>query len=91
MWTRAAALASKNQLHLQDKQRLDAFLSEKLPDVSRAKLQSGIKEGLVTVNGALQTKSSHRVRWGDNVRCKLPPQQELDAAPEVCLHNLHLA
>ena len=69
---------------MQEKQRLDAFLSEKLPNVSRAKLQSGIKGGLVSINGLLQTKSSHKVKWGDNVRCKLPPQQELDAIPEVC-------
>ena len=68
---------------MQEKQRLDAFLSDRLPDVSRAKLQSGIKEGLVRVNGKLQTKASQRVKQGDSIWCKLPPPQELDAVPEV--------
>ena len=72
-------------ISVQEKQRLDAFLSAQLPEVSRAKLQSGIKDGLVTVNGKAQKKVSHQIRWGDRVCCKLPPQVPLDAAPEVRL------
>jgi len=65
-----------------EKVRLDSFLSGQMPEVSRAKLQAGIKEGLVTVNAKVQTKVSHPIKRGDLICCQLPPPVQLDATPE---------
>lgn len=43
----------------QSKLRLDHYLARELPDVSRAKLQHGIRLGLVTVNGNPQVNRRH--------------------------------
>jgi len=61
----------------QPKLRLDAYLSARLPDASRAKIQASIKGGLVAVNGAAAVKPSAPVRVGDVVSCRL-------LAPEPC-------
>jgi 23S rRNA-/tRNA-specific pseudouridylate synthase len=66
----------------QGKVRLDAYLAAKLPQASRARLQASIKEGLVTVNGRPQAKSSYAVRLGDTVGCSVLPPPPLEAAPE---------
>jgi 23S rRNA pseudouridine1911/1915/1917 synthase len=51
--------------------RLDRFLAGMCPDLSRARLQGLIRDGLVTRNGAA-TKASEIVRWGDLVEITLP-------------------
>ena len=68
---------------LQAKLRLDAYLTEQLPQASRAKLQASIRSGLVLVNGAVQQKTSHSVRPGDAVLCTLVQPQLTSAIPEV--------
>ena len=62
-------------------QRLDHFLQSRMPGYSRARIQSWIKEGRVTVNGAA-AKASRLLRAGETVDvepAELPP---LNAAPE---------
>lgn len=68
---------------LQAKLRLDAYLTEQLPQASRAKLQASIRSGLVLVNGAVQKKTSHSVRPGDAVLCTLVQPQLTSAIPEA--------
>lgn len=68
---------------LQAKLRLDAYLTEQLPQASRAKLQASIRSGLVLVNGAVQQKTSHSVRPGDAVLCTLVQPQLTSAIPEA--------
>jgi len=61
--------------------RLDHFLQEKLREFTRSRLQSWIKDGLVTVNGAA-AKASSVLRGGERIeviRGSLPP---LKASPE---------
>jgi 23S rRNA pseudouridine1911/1915/1917 synthase len=61
--------------------RLDHFLQERLPEYSRSRLQSWIKEGLVQVNGRT-AKPSLMLGGGEHVDvapADLPP---LQAAPE---------
>ena len=61
--------------------RLDSFLHERLPEYSRSRLQSWIKEERVQVN-ALPVRASHTLRAGDTVTltpADLPP---LRAEPE---------
>lgn len=61
--------------------RLDHFLQERMPDHSRARLQSWIKEGRALVDGSA-AKASHLLRAGEVIEVtpgELPP---LKAAPE---------
>ena len=61
--------------------RLDHFLQEELPEYSRSRLQSWIKDGSVLVNGAA-AKASQILRGGESLDVsprELPP---LNAAPE---------
>jgi 23S rRNA pseudouridine1911/1915/1917 synthase len=62
--------------------RIDKFLSDKLPNVSRNRIQYGIKDGLVKVNGA-DVKSNYRVRPEDIVIISLPqPPRDTEVIPE---------
>lgn len=47
--------------------RLDAFLAEQSPELSRARLQKLIESGSVTVNDQKVTKQAHKLKLGDRV------------------------
>jgi 23S rRNA pseudouridine1911/1915/1917 synthase len=61
--------------------RLDHFLQEQMPQFSRSRLQSWIKEGRVLVNGA-ESKSSLLLRGGERVEVSPAGPVPLQAAPE---------
>ena len=61
--------------------RLDHFLHEQLPQFSRARLQSWIKNGRVLVNGAA-VKSSLVLRGGEHIEVSPAEPAPLEAAPE---------
>lgn len=62
--------------------RLDLFLMDRLPNISRNKVQSAIKDGYVLVNGN-EIKPNYRVRPSDEVVISLPePPRETDILPE---------
>lgn len=63
-------------------QRMDVWLSGQLPRFSRARIQDLIKEGLVTVNGAVR-KPHALLRPGDQVRVRIPPPVALDVCPQA--------
>lgn len=62
--------------------RLDLWLAEKLPDISRTRLKALIEEGRVGVNGRA-VKPSARLKAGQEVRVTVPPApaEELRAEP----------
>lgn len=64
--------------------RLDKFLSEKIPGVSRTKIQKAIKNGLVLVNGEKVIETDFQVKPEDNVAL---PEFESD---ELKPYNLEL-
>ncbi|KAK6152143.1 hypothetical protein DH2020_014778 [Rehmannia glutinosa] len=64
------------------KLRLDSWLSSRINGISRARVQSSIRSGLVSVNGHIINKVSHVVRDGDVVNCKIAELQPLRAEPE---------
>ena len=68
---------------LQGKLRLDAFLAAGTPHLSRARVQDSIRNGHVTVNGAVQTKSAAGVLAGDNVDLLVFEPAPVAALPEV--------
>src|SRR5690606_17257918 len=62
--------------------RLDHYLTSKLPNVTRSKVQRGIREGRVTVNDAPQTKPSYPVQPGDRIVCRILRPPPLEVVPE---------
>lgn len=61
--------------------RIDRFLSDEMPDVSRSHIQKLIKEHLVSVNDN-QIKSNYKVNTGDSIRVSLPDPEIPDIIPE---------
>ena len=62
--------------------RLDAFLAQAIPDISRARAQLLIEAGQVRVDGA-PAKASHKLRAGEGVSVEGEPRPEpLHATPE---------
>ncbi|GAB4828380.1 hypothetical protein Ancab_035378 [Ancistrocladus abbreviatus] len=64
------------------KVRLDSWISSRIPGISRARVQSSIRFGLVAVNGLTVDKVSHNVRTGDKVNCIISELPPLRAEPE---------
>lgn len=61
--------------------RLDLFLAERVPELSRTRIQELIREGHVRVDGNI-AKVSHRVAAGENVELEVLPRPALEALPE---------
>jgi 23S rRNA pseudouridine1911/1915/1917 synthase len=62
--------------------RIDKFLSDRLPNASRNKIQSAISEGFVLVNG-VKVRSNHKIHPGDIITVSLPePPRETEVLPE---------
>jgi 23S rRNA pseudouridine1911/1915/1917 synthase len=61
----------------QNLMRLDKFLSVRLPNTSRNKVQLGIESGLITVNGST-SKANYQIKPSDviSVRLPHPPRNE---------------
>ncbi|XP_015073900.2 RNA pseudouridine synthase 2, chloroplastic isoform X2 [Solanum pennellii] len=64
------------------KLRLDSWVSSRIDGVSRARVQSSIRSGLVFVNGRVTDKVSHMVKGGDKVDCTIADLKPLRAEPE---------
>lgn len=64
-------------------QRLDHFLVNRLPEYSRTRLQSIIKDGLVTVDGKVVQKSGLLLERGASVVVEIPPQGPSALIPEA--------
>ncbi|XP_019244908.1 PREDICTED: RNA pseudouridine synthase 2, chloroplastic isoform X3 [Nicotiana attenuata] len=64
------------------KLRLDSWVSSRINGISRARVQSSIRSGLVSVNGRVTDKVSHTVKGGDKVNCTIADLKPLRAEPE---------
>ena len=62
--------------------RLDKFLADTLPDISRSMLQGLIEEGHVLVDG-VQRKSKFRVTPGQVVSVDIPPVEDDEIQPDA--------
>ena len=62
--------------------RLDRFLTEQLPESSRARIQAWIRDGRVTIDGA-PAKASLRLRGGESIDVRPAPAPPLKAFPEA--------
>ncbi|MFN8483577.1 MAG: RluA family pseudouridine synthase [Anaerolineae bacterium] len=71
-------------------ERLDKYLADARPDLSRSAIQRLIKDGDILVNGH-PAKASQRVAAHDRVSVRVPPPQPLDAvpAPQIAVDILY--
>lgn len=70
--------------------RIDKFLMDRLPNVSRNKVQKAIRDGFVKVNEE-EIKPNYKVRPGDEISIALPePPRDTDIVPEdIPLHIVY--
>lgn len=61
--------------------RVDKFLSEQFPDLSRSYIQKLIKDGHVTANGKI-VKANYKLNALDTLALDKPELQEPDIVPE---------
>lgn len=61
--------------------RLDVYLAERMPELSRSHLQKLIAKAYVTVDGSL-ARAGHRVQPGEKVSVVVPPPEPMDIQPE---------
>ena len=61
--------------------RIDRYLSENLPEISRSYLQKVIKDGGVLIFGK-PVKANYKVNIGDVIELELPPAVEPEIQPE---------
>ncbi|PMP93313.1 MAG: RluA family pseudouridine synthase, partial [Thermodesulfobacterium geofontis] len=61
--------------------RLDIFIKEKLPELSRSRIQTLIKEKLVLVN-LKPSKASYKVKKGEKIKVIIPSDEEFEIKPK---------
>jgi 23S rRNA pseudouridine1911/1915/1917 synthase len=67
--------------------RLDRYLAEKCPELSRTQAQRLVADGLVTVNGQV-AKAGLKLSAGDRLSVKLPPPPDAPLSPEAMPLNI---
>ncbi len=76
--------------------RIDKFLTQQLPHLSRARLQSLIKEGVICVNERPVQRANLSVALHDRITGEIPPDRPAAAQPEaipldVMYEDTHIA
>ncbi|MBS5802766.1 MAG: RluA family pseudouridine synthase [Brachyspira sp.] len=61
--------------------RLDAYLAEFMPELSRSKIQGFIKNSDILINGSAK-KPSYSLKEGDRVEVNIPEEKNLEIEPE---------
>lgn len=64
------------------KTRLDKYLTQKLPDMSRAQIQRLIEDGNVICEDVIMADNAYKVHLGDSFIVTVPPPQEAEPTPE---------
>jgi len=63
-------------------ERIDAWLGERIPDLSRTRIQKALRCGEVLVAGLPAGKPSRRVRGGERIEIRFTPPAAIELAPE---------
>jgi len=74
-----------NEFYLQveeDSARIDRYLAEELPDLSRSRIQQLIEQGKVQVNGKVCTSKKINLKAGDRITLEIPEAQPLELTPQ---------
>ncbi len=61
--------------------RLDSFIADSLPDISRSQIKKLIDSQAITINGAA-VKASHKLKGGETICVDLPAPEPIEATPE---------
>ncbi|MEB3830256.1 RluA family pseudouridine synthase [Phormidium sp. CCY1219] len=61
--------------------RLDRYLADRVPDLSRSRIQQLIAQNCVKVNQEICTSKKATVRHGDRIAIEIPPAQPLELRP----------
>lgn len=70
-------------------QRLDVYLTECMPELTRSQIQRLIAEGHVTVNGRIPSKAGYRLTSSETVQVSIPaPTADTVAAQDIPLDIL---
>ena len=76
--------ATHIDLQVEDRgDRLDRWLSNHLPDISRSRIQKSIEEGNVRLNGLVCSSKKIKLKQGDRLWVTIPTPQPLDLQPEA--------
>jgi len=67
----------------QESDRIDRYLSQALPDLSRSRIQRLIEDGNVQVNSAVCLSKKATVQAGDCIQITIPEAQPLNLQPEA--------
>jgi 23S rRNA pseudouridine1911/1915/1917 synthase len=77
-------LSSSLSLQVQQTaERLDRYLAEALPDLSRARIQKLIEQGQVQVNGQVCTSKRQSVQQGNRIDLVIPDAKPVDLEAEA--------
>ena len=63
--------------------RLDVYVTDKTANATRSKVQRGIRDGNVDVNGVTVTKVSTPVQPGDRIVCRVMRPPPIEVVPEA--------
>ncbi len=67
----------------QENERLDVYLTRFIPNVSRSKVQQGIRDGRVSINDREVLRPSHPVQARDRIECRVLKPPPIRAEPEA--------
>lgn len=67
----------------QKAERLDRYLADQLPDLSRSRIQKLIEQGQVQVNGQVCGSKKGALNVGDRISVSIPEAKPLDLQPEA--------
>ncbi|EHC18823.1 RluA family pseudouridine synthase [Fischerella thermalis CCMEE 5282] len=71
-------------------ERLDRYLTERLTDLSRSRVQQLIEQGQVQLNGKICTSKKTSVKQGDRICLEIPPAEPLElTAQDIPLDILY--
>ena len=62
-------------------QRLDQFLADSLPELSRSQIKKLIEDGLILCDGE-RVKAGNKLRGGETVQVEIPSPEPIEALPE---------
>ncbi len=63
--------------------RLDRLLVERLPDLSRTRLQALVREGRLAIDGTVITRPGLQLEGGETVDLRIPPPADSSLKPEA--------
>ena len=77
----------------QKKRRLDVCIAEGVEDLSRSAAQRLVRDGAVSVNGEIETRPSHPILPGAEIRVEIPePEDESELiATRQSLSLIHIS